>query len=206
MTRKAAAGKKPQEKNQLIPFLNRYALYLAAFAVVLTYLLYLSPTLDQIKRDQFALSDYQRKLEERRTALANQQVYVQQLSELKRKIAYIESFLRPLDADKIARLIEEAAKGRVKVNSISISEEKSMGSWATIQVSLNGRGSYKGIYEFVRQIESSNEYPASFSDLNLNLEQGAEGEAVVAFTGVVAFVGLSSGGNTGTNTGMGGGP
>jgi len=185
-SRKQAPKKKSgSSPTQLVAFLNRYALYLAAFGVIFTYFFYLSPALDKVKQNSFALQDLERQLQDRQAELANQTTYQAQLDKLKREVLYLESVLRPLETeDLIARVEEKAKAWRLKVESMSPTEPRSEGDWRSVQVNLSGKGKFADLYGFVKELESENVYPSSVSSLTISPSD--EG---VTFSLTVTFVG-----------------
>lgn len=173
-----------KKKNPWIDFLNRYALYVSAVAVLLTYLLYLSPALEAVSRDRATLLDLERKIRERQQELVNRDTYLQQAEELKRRAQELKARLLPLDPEKIMRKIEERAKG-VEIQGTTFSEPKLSGEWASLQVTLNGTASYPDLVAFVKQIETSSAWPAVFRSLSITL--GEDGQ--VGFNGVLEVAG-----------------
>lgn len=173
-----------KKKNPWIDFLNRYALYVSAVAVLLTYLLYLSPALEAASRDRAALLNLERKIRERQQELVNRDAYLQQAEELKRRVQELKARLLPLDPEKIMREIEERAEG-VKIQGTTFSEPKLNEEWASLQVTLSGTASYPDLVAFVKRIETSSAWPAAFRSLSLTL--GEDGE--VGFNGVLEVAG-----------------
>jgi len=185
VTSRKQAPKKSSSSTQLIAFLNRYALYLTAFGVVFTYFFYLSPALDRAKQNAFALQDLEARLQERQAELANQATYQAQLERLKREVLYLESVLKPLEAeDLIARVEEKARTWRLKVESLSPTEPRGEEGWRSVQVSLSGKGRFADLYGFIKELESENAYPASVSSLTVS-----PSEEGVTFSLTVTFVG-----------------